>query len=155
MVKVSPTGVRILTKPRTKITANLLLAGIFFFTFSFLLILTSDNFFNAFTKAPIRLSFVLVWPLVLLQVSLIPANAKILAHSFSIHNPLPLGAGISFILVEPHLPSTANGIELASLASDSQVPHPLLIRIMFNLALRLALSLAGTVSLLLPVPTTT
>src|SRR3989338_3632414 len=102
-----------------------------------------------------RFNFVLVCPFVLLQISLIPANSNILAHSFSTHNPLPRGAGINVIRTEPHLPSTAKGIELGSAASDSQLPQPRRTRIKLRRAFCFALSLDGTVSLLFPTATPT
>src|SRR3989338_8412366 len=95
--------------------------------------------------ALIRFSFVPVWPRVLLQISFMPANFKILAHSFSTFRPVPLGAGYNTIIALPHLPSTLNGIVCASPQPHNQLPQPRLILITFNLALRNAFSLAGTV----------
>src|SRR3989344_2512738 len=86
-------------------------------------IFNSDNFLRASRRALIKLSFVFVCPFVLLKMSLIPANLKIFAHSFSITSPFPLGAGISVMRTEPHLPVTAKGIEVGCRAFFSQNRH--------------------------------
>ena len=82
---------------------------------------------------------------------LIPANFKIFWTSLCATNPVPEGAGISFNLTEPHLPSASKGIEFEP-GTPSHEPHPLLNLIILNFAALIAFSLAGTVSFDLPLP---
>src|SRR3989338_2275683 len=96
------------------------------------------------------LIFVSVEPNTLDQTSLMPANAKIVWHSFSTFNPVPFGAGTSVIRAEPHLPSTLNGRVVGVWVASSHDPFPRAILNRLSFAFLMAFSRAGTVSLLLP-----
>ena len=73
-------------------------------------------------------------------------------HFFSTVNFVPFGAGISSISTLLDLPFTLKGILCGSLQSQAHEPQPLIILIMFNFALLMAFSLAGTVSFASPNP---
>src|SRR3989344_439255 len=94
--------------------------------------------------------FFLVCPDVCDHTSFIPAMPSIFLHSRSMHKPVPLGAGISFIFTDPHFPSTVKGTLCGFLQPHCQLPQPLAILIMPIFAFLMAFSLAGTVSLLFP-----
>src|SRR3989338_3124344 len=110
------------------------------------------SFLRASTHAYKRFTLVTVCPSVFEYMSFIPASAITFLHSFSTIRPVPFGAGINFILIEPHLPSTANGIECDSPQKHSHEPQPLLTLTMFSFADLVAFSLAGIVSFALPIP---
>src|SRR3989344_2207779 len=105
------------------------------------------NLFRAKKQAFIKLILVLVCPFVFEYISFIPAKPRTFFNSSSTQRLTPCGAGFNVNLILPHLPSTLNGIECDLLHAQVHSPHPLLTLIKFSLALRVALSLAGTVSL--------
>ena len=83
-----------------------------------------------------KLPLVLVYPVEEVKQSPIPANYSTFLETGDATNPVPLGAGISLTLIDPHFPDILNGMVCALPNIFPQ--YPLRTGCSYNLAFEMA-----------------